>query len=116
MLRAADEDFDNRILRGLLKHLPHLDVVRVQDVGLRGSPDPEVLDWAARESRILITHDASTMVKAATDRVANGLRMPGIFHMKQSLPIREAIDALVLLAECSLEGEWEDQIRVLPLR
>jgi hypothetical protein len=33
MLRfAVDEDFDNRIVRGLLRLLPTLDVVRVQDV------------------------------------------------------------------------------------
>ena len=30
----TDEDFDNRILRGLIRRLPELDVVRVQDVGL----------------------------------------------------------------------------------
>jgi hypothetical protein len=46
MLLATDEDFDNRILRGLVKRLPYLDVVRVQDVGLRGSPDPEVTSVA----------------------------------------------------------------------
>jgi hypothetical protein len=45
MLRlATDEDFNNRILRGLLRRMPDLDVVRVQDVGLSGSEDPEVLD------------------------------------------------------------------------
>jgi hypothetical protein len=35
----TDEDFDNRILRGLLRRLPELDIVRVQDVGLGGEHD-----------------------------------------------------------------------------
>jgi len=40
-----DEDFDNDILRGVLRRRPKLDIVRVQDVGLSGADDPAVLDW-----------------------------------------------------------------------
>lgn len=43
----VDEDFDNDILRGVLRRSPSVDIVRVQDVGLSGKPDSEVLDWAA---------------------------------------------------------------------
>jgi hypothetical protein len=43
----SDEDFNRRILRGLRRRLPALDVVRVQDVGLIARPDTEVLEWAA---------------------------------------------------------------------
>jgi hypothetical protein len=33
MLRLpTDEDFDNDILRGVLRRLPSLDIVRIQDV------------------------------------------------------------------------------------
>ena len=31
---VTDEDFDNRILRGLLRRLPELEIVRIQDVNL----------------------------------------------------------------------------------
>ena len=31
---VIDEDFDNDILRGVLRRLPNLDIVRAQDVGL----------------------------------------------------------------------------------
>ena len=48
MLRlAADENFDNNIVRGLLRRRPNLDIVRVQDVGLSAA-DEEVQrlwDW-----------------------------------------------------------------------
>ena len=54
---AADENFDNDILRGLFRVLPNLDMVRVQDAGLSGVEDPEVLEWCARENRILLTHN-----------------------------------------------------------
>jgi hypothetical protein len=43
----TDEDFDNDILRGMLRRLPNLAIVRAQDVGLPGPLDPRVLEWAA---------------------------------------------------------------------
>ena len=51
----ADENFDGKLLGGLLNRLPELDVVRVQEVGLSGVGDPEVLYWAADQGRILLT-------------------------------------------------------------
>ena len=76
---AVDEDFDNRIVRGLLRLFPTLDIVRAQDAGLPGKPDPAILEWAATESRILLTHDATTMTKHAYARVESGKPMPGLF-------------------------------------
>jgi hypothetical protein len=95
--------------------MPDLDMVRVQDVGLAGAKDPTVLEWAAREGRIVLTHDVSTMRKHAYARIVAGLRMPGLFSVSQSLPVVRAIEDILLIAECSLEGEWEGQIRYLPL-
>lgn len=111
----VDEDFDNDILRGLLRRLPELDVVRVQDISLSGAKDVEVLGWAALEGRVLLTHNVSTMTTHAYTRVNSGLPMPGVFAVSQSIPIRQAIEELMLLVECSLEGEWEGQVRYLPL-
>jgi len=46
MLRfLADENFNNRIVRGLLLREPDLDVLRVQDAELSGAVDPDVLEW-----------------------------------------------------------------------
>jgi len=39
LLLAADENFNHDILRGLLRRNPDLDIVRVQDAGLRHAPD-----------------------------------------------------------------------------
>lgn len=70
MLRlAADENFNNDIVRGLMRRQPELDIVRLQDVGLCGADDPTVLEWAAQEGRVLLTHDVSTMTKHAYERV-----------------------------------------------
>ena len=111
----ADEDFDNDIVRGLLRRLPTLDVVRAQDVGLSGQPDPVVLAWAAQEDRVILTHDVSTMTAHAYARMADDLPMAGVFAVSQSLSISRALDDLLLLTECSLAGEWAGQGRYLPL-
>jgi hypothetical protein len=41
--------------------------------------------------------------------------MPGVFEISRAVPIGVAIEDVLLLAECSLEGEWEGQVRYLPL-
>jgi hypothetical protein len=112
---AADENFNNAILRGLLRKMPELDIVRVQDSEISGASDPEVLEWADRENRVLLTHDVQTLTKYAYERVRKGLPMPGVFEVSRVVPIAQIIDDILLLAECSQEGEWEGQIRYLPL-
>ena len=52
----ADENFNNQIVRGVLRQSPNIDIVRVQDVDLSGADDPAVLAWAAQEGRIVLTH------------------------------------------------------------
>jgi predicted nuclease of predicted toxin-antitoxin system len=64
----ADKDFDNDIVRGLLLRRPELDIVRVQDSRLAGEEDPIVLEWAAQERRIVLTHDFNTMPVSASVR------------------------------------------------
>lgn len=112
---AADEDFNNRVLRGLLRRRPNLDIRRKQDAGLDRADDPEVLAWAASEGRVLLTHDAGTMAGFAYERAAQGLPMPGVFEVRQEVPIGVVIEEVLILAECSIEGEWEGQVGFLPL-
>src|ERR1044072_5317493 len=101
---ATDEDFNNRILRGLLRGEPKQDLVRMQDAGLAGHSDAEVLDWAAREGRVLLTHDVTTMKRYVDERVAAGLDMPGVFEVSQHTPIARVIEDILLISECSIEG------------
>jgi len=113
---AADENFNNDIVRGLLRREPSLDIVRIQDAGLRTADDPAVLEWCAVQNRILLTHDVATMSDHAYDRVAASLPMSGVFEIARSLPMHLVIEDLLLIAECSTEGEWDNQVRYLPLK
>src|SRR4051812_12626324 len=114
MLRfAADENFNNDIVRGVLRRNPTLDIVRVQDAGLSNTEDPIILEWAAAEGRVFLTHDVATITRYAYDRVQLGLSMPGVFEITRKVPIGQVIEDILLLAECSLNGEWEGQVRYL---
>ena len=50
-----DEDLRGPIIEGVKRRLPHLDIVRVQDVGLRTLDDRDVLEFAATDNRILLS-------------------------------------------------------------
>jgi hypothetical protein len=112
---AADENLNSDIVRGLLRRRPDLDIVRIQDVGLSGADDRTVLEWAATEGRILLTHDVTTLTRHAYARVRVGQSMPGVFEIGRRVPVGQTIEDLLLLAECSYEGEWEGHLRYLPL-
>lgn len=52
MLRfLADENFNNQIVRGVLRRNANVDIVRVQDVGSSEADDPTVLEWAKLPSK-----------------------------------------------------------------
>jgi hypothetical protein len=112
---AADENFDNGIIRGVPRRQPACDIVRVQDAGLAGAADSDVLAWAAREGRVLLTHDVATCINDAYARVCAGEPMPGLFAVLQGAPIGQVFDDLLVLIECSLEGEWEGRVVYLPI-
>ena len=75
----SNETFNGDIVRGLLLRYPNLDLLRVQDVGLREVDDPAILDWAADNERILLTHDRVTMPDFAYERLVRGEQMTGLF-------------------------------------
>jgi predicted nuclease of predicted toxin-antitoxin system len=111
----ADENFNSRILRGVRREIPDIDVVRVQDTVMYQSPDPAVLEWASEEQRIVLTHDAETMVGYANERIAAGLPMPGVILVRNTLPIGQVVADLLVIAGASEMHDWENRVIFLPL-
>jgi hypothetical protein len=111
----ADENFNDHIIDGISRISSATDIVRAREVGLTAAPDPAILEWAAQEARIVLTHDAKTLAPTAQERVEANLSMPGVFIVKRRISIRILAEEIVILAECSLPGEWEGQVRYLPM-
>jgi hypothetical protein len=74
-----------------------------------------VLEWAAQEDRILLTHDVATITRYAYERMAADQLMPGVIEVTFDAPIGRAIEDILLLLECSLEGELAGKIYYIPL-
>jgi predicted nuclease of predicted toxin-antitoxin system len=112
----ADENFNNDHLRALKKQRPDVDIVRVQDTEIYRADDPTVLDWAANEQRIVLTHDVKSMTKYAYDRVIAGLPMPGIIEVKRDVTTAEIINDVLLMIGAGEPADFENQVRYVPMR
>lgn len=117
MLRlVSDEDVMGSLYRALRHRQPDLDIVRVQDVGLRTAPDPDILAWAARAGRIVLTRDRETMPDFEWARVSAGFPMPGVFVIRDpDLPTGKLTEEILIVALCSSQEEWIDRVIYLPL-
>ena len=77
-----------------------MDIVRVIDVGLDRTPDPDILTWAAGDERILVTGDLNTMVGFAWARVRSAHSMPGVIALLENIGTGRVIDDILLVACC----------------
>ena len=111
----AAEDFNQRAVRGIRAQIPDIDLVTVQDVGLRTAVDKDVLRFAAETDRVVLSHDEHTMASAAAHRIALDQKMPGLFLAPQQTSVGRLVAAVILVAECSHDGEWQSRIEYLPL-
>jgi predicted nuclease of predicted toxin-antitoxin system len=110
-----DENFNQRILRGLKRRISNLDYSIAQESSLGGESDKSLLAWAAERNRVLVTHDLKTVPRFAYERVAAGLPMSGVIAVDDELPIGQAIEELAIIVACSETSDWENQIVYLPL-
>lgn len=112
----TDADFNGRIYRAIRRLEPNIDIVRVQDIGLRTADDPTILEYAANEDRILLSHDRCTMIRHAWDRIDAGLEMPGlVIADADNNRIGQMRDDIITIALASYSNEWRNQIVILPL-
>jgi hypothetical protein len=89
-----------------------LDVVRVGDLPdlPLGSADLEILIWAERESRVLVTEDRKTMARRLADHLSAGRHSPGIFSTRALAPPLPIVAFLEAAAYASEPIEWQDRI------
>jgi hypothetical protein len=92
-----------------------LDSVRARDVAMSDKPDEQVLEFAADNAFLLVSHDVNTMPAQASARLAAGRNMAGLLMVQQTQPIGPVIEDLLLIWSASEAEEWQDQIRFLPL-
>jgi Domain of unknown function (DUF5615) len=86
----ADADLHQLMLHAVIRREPALDFQTAAAAGLAGLRDAEVLALAAREGRVLVTHDQKTMPSSFAAFIAT-VTSPGVLIIPQRLPIPSMI-------------------------
>jgi hypothetical protein len=110
----ADADLNHNIVRGVRVREPRIDFKSADEACLRKLSDIEVLEIAAKEGRLLVTHDESTMPVHYAERLASGRNCPGVLIAPQSVPIANIIESLLIIWSASELPEWIGHLWYLP--
>src|SRR5438552_2242321 len=108
-----DEHLRRRLWTAIQRHnaagLLPINAVRLGDASdlPLGSDDPDILAWAEREGRILVSRDRRTMPGHLADHLATGNHSPGIFLVRSHCLIAEVVEYLYLATCASEPWEWQ---------
>lgn len=107
----ADENLRQAIVLGLRRREPSVSFLRSFQAG---ADDLALLQIAANEGRILVSHDVRTMPRHFGQFIA-GQSSPGLILVPQKLELRTAIEELLIIWLASQAEEWVNRICYLPL-
>ena len=110
----ADNDLKYGIVKAVRRREPSIDFVSAQEARLEGVSDPELLDRAARENRVLVSHDRRTMLDHFRAHLAAGKTSPGVLIVSQGAPIGPVAEAIVYLWSLADPLELRNQAHYLP--
>jgi hypothetical protein len=110
----ADNDLKFGIVKAVRQREPTIDFVSAQEAGLDGVGDPELLDRAAAEGRVLVSHDRRTMTSHFRAHLAAGKSCPGLLIVSQGALIGHVVEALVYVWALSDPADLRDQAYYLP--
>ncbi len=109
----ADADLNEDIVTGILRREPGVDFRTAAAAGLRLLSDLQVLTLAAREGRVLVSHDRRTMPRAFGDFLRTS-ESPGLLIVSQRTDLLTAIDELLLVWMSSEAEEWINRLGTIP--
>jgi hypothetical protein len=109
----ADADLNGAIISGVIRRNPELDFKRAEDVPLEGLDDQTVLDLAARDQRVLISHDVTTMPDHFRHYTRRNIS-PGLILVPQELSIGKAIENILVICEACNQDDIENRICLVP--
>ncbi|MDP2935848.1 MAG: DUF5615 family PIN-like protein [Dehalococcoidia bacterium] len=110
----ADADLNQTILLATVRREPAVEFQTAEAAGLAHRQDKEVLAIAAREGRVLVTHDQKTMPRHFAEFIATE-PSTGLLVIPQHLPVAVAVEDLLLVWSATEAEEWINRISFLPL-
>jgi hypothetical protein len=111
----ADADVRRATVRGVLQLAPAAEFVSVRSLGMAAAHDRDILEYAAANQWIVVSHDVHTMSKYASERIAAGKLMRGLILIPQRrVSSMVTLNLFEIWAAMDAE-EWVDRIEFLPL-
>jgi Domain of unknown function (DUF5615) len=110
----ADADLKYSIVKAVRQRERGIDFASAVESGLAGISDPEILEQAEQEGRILVSHDRRTMLAHFRARLEREKSSPGLFVVSQGAPLQAVVYAIVLTWAASEPSEWRNQVHHLP--
>ncbi len=110
----ADADLNEDILTGVIRRESQVDFQKAEEAGLSDLDDLQVLALAAREGRILVSHDRKTMPRHFAGFIQSNTS-PGLIIVSQRTDARAAIEELLMIWSASEAEEWTNNISTIPL-
>ena len=110
----ADADLNFDIVKAVRKREPAIAFASAADAELEGVGDPELLELAAGDNRILVSHDRRTMLNHFRNRLMAAKSSPGLLIVSQDAPVGPVVEAIIILWSVSDPAELRDQIYHLP--
>ena len=111
----VDQNFNAHIVNGLTRRNSLMELIHVRDIGLAAADDSVVLERAAIQGLVLLTHDRQTIPSFAYQRIVKGLPMPGVFLVRDDMPIAKAIEQILIAAYCFSSEECKGIVRYFPI-
>lgn len=110
----ADANLKQAIVTAVRRRESRLDFQTAGAAQLEGLSDTEVLAVAAREARVLVSHDRRTLPRHFAEFIEHD-PSPGVVIVPQSLDIASAVEEILLIWHASTAEEWRNRIVYLPL-
>ena len=103
---VTDEHVPRAVADGLRKR--GVEVITIEEAGLLGADDEEVLSFARTEGRVIVTQDQDFLQIAA-----GGADHPGVAYAPQGRSIGEMVRLLDLLVQVGTAEEIEGKVEYI---
>ncbi|NET58577.1 MAG: hypothetical protein F6K47_21210 [Symploca sp. SIO2E6] len=110
----ADADLKQQIVSAVLRLETAIDFQTANKANLTGLTDRQVLELAASQRRVLVSHDQKTMPNHFAEFIAHN-QSYGIIIVPKKLPVIEVAENIILIWEVFSDEEWIDRIAFLPI-
>jgi hypothetical protein len=111
----ADEHFPHEIVTQTRAWSAEVDFLTVQDVGLDGMPDPNLLEWAWEHGRVIVSYDVNTLIGFAYQRIRAAKPMAGLVIGFRHIAVGDVVRDLAIISVCGFPSDLKNQVLFLPV-